>query len=96
MMTLTPDDIRQARAIALDGIDRTKTIIQAVAEASGIPAKTITSQRRNIATSRARHLVMFIANREGIADTAIAIALGVDRSTVAKGVAAEAERRAQG
>lgn len=92
-MTLTAEDIRHARAIALAGIERAKQIAEEVAEASGIRKQVILSQRRNIATARARHLIMFIARREGITDSAIAIALGCDRSTVAKGIAAETARR---
>ena len=91
--TLTPDDIRRARAIALSGIERVRQITDEVAEASGISRRMILGPRRNSATARARHLIMFIAAGEGITDATIAIALNCDRSTVAKGLQAEAARR---
>lgn len=93
-MTLTAEDIRHCRAIAIAGHERVRQIIAEVARESGVSRERIVGPQRSKDADRARQIVMFVASREGIHDTIIGRALNRDRSTVAKGAREEERRRA--
>ena len=69
-------------------------IVDAVAEATGIPAKHILSKSRTAPVARARQIVMYEARKAGLSYPQIGRALGRDHSTVVMGVRTEEKRRA--
>lgn len=91
---LAPDEAARARTIGLSERQSLTAIVQAVAEASGIPAKAIRGHDRSASSVAARHLVWWIAHRrEGIAMNAIAKAWGADHTSVRHGILREDQRR---
>lgn len=70
-----------------------RSVVHAVAEATGISAREIYGRDRSAHVSRARQIVMLAANERGVSLSEIGRSLGRDHTTVAHGVAAERARR---
>jgi chromosomal replication initiation ATPase DnaA len=93
--TLSQDDIRRARSIAMTDRRAILDIVNAVSEATGIPVSAITGYGRTNQISQARALISYIAHvDEGHSLLAIGLVLRKDHSSVWHGVQRERERRA--
>ena len=93
--TLSDEDIRRCRQIALQRRDVVNEIAIAVSAETGIPKAMIygKSRRRNVA--EARQLVMYIAHLRGLSTTLIGMCLDRDHTTVMHGIKAEKARRGE-
>lgn len=93
--TLTPDEIKRLRAIAMPGRDAIREIVDAVSEATGFKASDIYSTRRGSPSLAViRQAVMFHAHEQGLSYAVIGACLGGrDHSTIKHGVDAEKRRR---
>lgn len=92
---LSPEAVAACNQVFVQHKSTVLKIVDAVAEATGIPAKRILGPRKDAATSRARHIVMYEARLAGLSTTQIGDALGRDHTTVIHGVRAEEKRRAR-
>jgi len=91
---LSPDDIRRARSIAMTDRRAILDIVNAVAEASGIPVAAITGYGRTNQISQARWLISYIAHvDEGHTVEAIGKVLRKHHTSIVHGVQKERERR---
>lgn len=70
-------------------------LIEVVSHATGYPVADIVGRDRKAALVEARYLAAFEAQEAGFSHAVIARALGRDRSTIAHGIRAEAQRREQ-
>ncbi len=93
MTVLTQEDINQCRAIATAWLDQVLEIMDAVAAEAGVNKGAILGPKRGQPTDRARQIIMFVADRQGVPRAAIAAALKRDISSVTYGIQAEAKRR---
>jgi chromosomal replication initiation ATPase DnaA len=93
-MILSPADLARCDDIASKGLAHVKPFVDAVAEATGIPARLIYGQSRKAQYAQARQLVYFLAHQSGVGFSTIARAMHRDHTTVMHGVKAEANRRA--
>ena len=90
---LSPAAIASCKAVYAQNCHTVHQIVDAVAEATGISAKRIMSQRRDAPTARARQIVMYEARQQGLSFSQIGAALGRDHTSVMHGVRAEQARR---
>lgn len=92
---LSQADLARCEEIAGNGAGDVKPFVDAVAAATGLPARLIYGhdRRRNIVA--ARHLVFYAAHRSGISLSAIGRAMNRDHTTVMSGVRNEAARRGE-
>lgn len=92
--TLSQADLARCQTFSRSDRARVIDIIQAVAEASGVPVDHIIGVRRDPQTSRARWLVCYLAHvEEGIPALAVARVLRKHHTSVLYG--AEKERQAR-
>lgn len=91
---LSPDAIAACRQVFEQHRSTVLKIVDAVSEATGIPAKRILGPRKDAATARARQIVMYEARRAGLSYPQIGDALDRDHTSVMHGVRAEEKRRA--
>lgn len=91
---LSPETIAACSQVFVRHKSTVLQIVDAVAEATGIPARHILGPRRDGPTARARQIVMYEARLAGLSYPQIGQALGRDHSTVIEGVRAEEKRRA--
>jgi chromosomal replication initiation ATPase DnaA len=77
------------------GAGAVKPYVNAVAEATGIPAGAFYGRGKKKKIAEARQLVMYLANRGGVSLSAIGRALNRDHTTVMHGVRVEAKRRGE-
>ena len=89
---LSAEDRARAAAI-VEPVARIRAIFEAVAEETGIPVRFLTGELRRPNVVRARHLVWFIACREGFSLSEIARVTGHDHTTVLNGFRKEEEAR---
>lgn len=92
-MILADDDLARCAAIAEIGAGAVRPYVNAVAEATGIPAWVFYGRGKKKKIAEARQLVMYLANRGGMSLSDIGRALNRDHTTVMHGVRAEAKRR---
>lgn len=81
-MTLTPEQIRVARSVALPGRDTVAEIIADLSQATGIPEADIRGKSRKSDVSQLRQMAMSLARLAGLSQPVTAACFGVDRSTV--------------
>ena len=97
--TLSPADLAACYACSEEGArEAVLAIVEAVAAAipNGVTVAAILGKYRGKASvARARQIVMYIADRDGISHSAIGRALGRDHSSVGHGVKAEKARRGE-
>ena len=91
--TLSDDDIRRCRQIALQRRDVVSEIATAVSAETGIGKALIYGKSRRQSIVHARQLVMYIAHERGISEPLIGLAMNRDPSTVHHGIKAEKARR---
>ena len=91
--TLSPEDIKRCRALALSHSAAVKDIVQAVADESRISTAAIYGPGRMAAVVAARQLCMYLAHMEGLEYAVIGRAMGKDHTTVREAVRREQERR---
>ena len=92
---LSPEDVDRAQHIGL----RRRTIDQITAQVSdltGVSVKDLMSKRRTDRIARARFLIWFIAQREGMSLTQIARAFDRDHTTILHGIQQERRAREEG
>lgn len=92
---LSPEAIAACNQVFVQHRSTVLRIVDAVSEATGIPAKHILSQKRTAPVARARQIVMYEARRAGLSYPQIGEALGRDHTSVIHGVRAEEKRRGQ-
>lgn len=90
---LSPEAVAACNAVFAQNRHTVHQIIDAVAEATGIPAKRILGTNRDAPTARARQIVMYEARQAGLSYPQIARAMGKDHTTIIHGVRAEEQRR---
>ncbi len=90
---LSPETIAACQEVFNQHRSTVSKIVDAVSEATGIPARHILSQKRTAAVARARQIVMYEARQAGLSLTQIGDAMGRDHTTVMHGIRAEKERR---
>lgn len=94
--SLSNEDIKRCREIALGNRDRILDVLRAVSEQTGIPVTAILSARRERAISQARGLVCYIAHVEqGHSQVAVGRALRIDHTSVCHAVKMERKRRGE-
>jgi chromosomal replication initiation ATPase DnaA len=93
--TLSPDDIKRCREIALRNRDLVRDIAIQVAKKSGVPVPSIYGKSMAKPTVAARHLVMYLAHMAGLSYPTIGRAMNRDHTTVMDAVRREKERRAK-
>jgi len=81
-MTLSPDEIRLARSIALPGRDIIAAIIADLSEATGTPPADIRSKCRKRETAQLRQMAMCLARQAGLSQPIVAACFGVNHTTV--------------
>lgn len=91
---LSPETVAACNEVFIQHKSTVLKIVDAVSEATGIPAKRILGPRRDGPTARARQIVMYEARRAGLSYPQIGEALGRDHTSVIHGVRAEEKRRA--
>lgn len=89
---LSTDDLARAATIA-EPTTRIRAIFEAVAAETGIPVRFLTGEIKRPNVVRARHLVWFIARREGFSLAEIARVTGHDHTSVRHGIRKEQEAR---
>lgn len=94
-MILSDKDLARCAAISGKSLGKVKPIVDAVADATGIPARMIYGQFGPRAVTEARQLVYYLAHERGISLSDIGRFMHRDHSTVASGIKAEKARRAQ-
>ncbi|OWJ81096.1 hypothetical protein CDV52_19645 [Haematobacter missouriensis] len=90
------DDADMARIAALQQISpvrRLRQIAEAISAETDLPVEDILGTSRVRVVAQARHLMMYIAHREGFSFSAIGRALGLDHSSTMHGVNSERLRR---
>lgn len=92
-MILSVDDLERCREIAEAGARKVKPFVNAVSEATGIPAHLFYGRRRTAHISQARQLVYFLAHQSGISLSDIGRAMNRDHTTIMHGVQREKKRR---
>lgn len=92
---LSDADLARCRAINMRYRDRVKEIALAVSAETAVPLSAIYGKSRLQDVVQARHLVMYIARREGMSLQAIGTALNRDHSTVQFAVREEEKRRGE-
>lgn len=92
-MILTPEDLARCQAIVEVEVVDIRQIVNAVAEATSIPAWVIYSKKRDKKFAHARQLVYYLAHRHGMSFSAIGRAMRRDHTTVMHGVKCEELRR---
>lgn len=90
---LSPEAIAACQQVFNQHRSTVSKIVEAVSEATGIPARHILSQKRTAPIARARQIVMYEARLAGLSYPQIGEALGRDHSSVVHGVRAEKKRR---
>lgn len=90
---LAAEDLARAATIAEPTI-RIRAIFNAVSAETGIPVRMLTGEVKRPNVVRARHLVWFIARREGFSLVEIARVTGHDHTTVRHGILREQAARA--
>lgn len=80
-MTLSPDQIRLARSIAMPGRDIVAAIVAELARTTETPEAEIRTPRSR-ASARLRQMAMCLARQAGLSQPVIAACFGVDCSTV--------------
>ena len=92
---LSNEDVLRCRAISLGNRDLIKMIASAVSAKSGTSISSIYGTSRAKPAIAARHLVMYLAHKEGLSYPVIGRALNRDHTTVMHGVKAEQKRRGE-
>lgn len=92
--SLAAEDLARAATITEPTI-RIRAIFNAVSHETGIPVRMLTGEVRRPNVVRARHLVWFIARREGFSLVEIARVTGHDHTSVRHGIRKEQEARGE-
>lgn len=95
IVNLADVDLSRCHDIARKNKHRIHYLIEAVAAEAFVPARDILGKSRRASVCEARHLVMYLASQEGIAQSTIASYLNRDHTTVSHGIRAEKRRRGE-
>jgi chromosomal replication initiation ATPase DnaA len=92
--TLSIDDVKRCRQISLGNRDLVRMIAHAVSQKTGTKVSAIYGTSRAKPAVAARHLVMYLAHKEGLSYPVIGQAMNRDHTTVMDAVKKEIARRA--
>ena len=92
---LSPEDVKRCRKISLGNNDLIKMIAAAISAKTGTGVSAIYGTSVAKPAVAARHLVMYLARKEGLSYPIIGRAMNRDHTTVRDGVLAEMKRRGE-